>query len=307
MTSSTISGIIISGGYGGGFNSEGILTVTSSTLSGNAVGPGGNGGGIFNIGTGTITASTISRNSAGPGGGAGGVQGFATIGSSIVAAQTLGPDCGSTLTSTGYNIESATSCGFASTGDQQNVTTSALHLGPLADNGGPTQTHALLTPSAAIDKIPTSVSSCSGTDQRGVLRPQGTMCDVGAFEATPTTPPAPGSSPGGATPPGAAPDTTPPDTTITSGPNRSTMSKQTNYPSTRDRTPSFEFVSTEAGSTFQCSVDDASFTSCTSPHTTDKLSRGELHTLSVRAIDSAGNVDPTPASITFKVKQKHTR
>ena len=54
-------------------------------------------------------------------------------------------------------------------------------LGPLADNGGPTQTQALLPGSPAIDSA--DDSACPATDQRGVSRPQGASCDVGAYEA----------------------------------------------------------------------------------------------------------------------------
>ena len=54
-------------------------------------------------------------------------------------------------------------------------------LGPLADNGGPTLTHALLAGSPAIDAADTAV--CPATDQRGVARDA--ACDVGAFEFVP--------------------------------------------------------------------------------------------------------------------------
>ncbi|MGB5413308.1 MAG: choice-of-anchor Q domain-containing protein, partial [Polyangiales bacterium] len=60
-------------------------------------------------------------------------------------------------------------------------------LGPLADNGGPTETHALEEGSPAINQIP--AADCVDeegepltTDQRGLARPQGDSCDVGAFE-----------------------------------------------------------------------------------------------------------------------------
>jgi CSLREA domain-containing protein len=60
-------------------------------------------------------------------------------------------------------------------------------LGPLSNYGGPTETLALGTGSAAIDRVPTSRAGCPATDQRGVRRPQGERCDIGAFEfATPT-------------------------------------------------------------------------------------------------------------------------
>ena len=85
-------------------------------------------------------------------------------------------------------------------------------------------------------------------------------------------------------------DTTAPQTTITAGPSGSTS----------DSTPTFEFSSNEAGSTFACRIDAAAFTNCSSPHTTAALSAG-AHTFEVRARDAAGNVDPTPASRAFTV------
>lgn len=62
-------------------------------------------------------------------------------------------------------------------------------LGPLQDNGGPTFTHALLAGSPAIDTgnpalLGSGGSACEATDQRGVARPQGSACDIGAYEAT---------------------------------------------------------------------------------------------------------------------------
>src|SRR5207244_8187426 len=58
-------------------------------------------------------------------------------------------------------------------------------LGPLQNNGGPTKTQALGSGSAAIDGVPTIAASCPATDQRGVSRPQGGQCDIGAFAARP--------------------------------------------------------------------------------------------------------------------------
>jgi len=89
------------------------------------------------------------------------------------------------MTSNGYNIESPEdTCGFDQLTDQ---TPAQLNLGPLQDNGGPTQTHALGAGSVAIDQIP--LDACLDadgelltTDQRGIERPQGDACDVGAVE-----------------------------------------------------------------------------------------------------------------------------
>jgi hypothetical protein len=55
-------------------------------------------------------------------------------------------------------------------------------LSPLANNGGPTKTHALVSGSPAIDAIPSADPGCTRTDQRGVPRPRGPGCDIGAFE-----------------------------------------------------------------------------------------------------------------------------
>ncbi len=58
-------------------------------------------------------------------------------------------------------------------------------LGPLANNGGPTQTMTLFVGSAAMNRIPNGTNGCGTTimtDQRGILRPQGAACDIGAYE-----------------------------------------------------------------------------------------------------------------------------
>jgi hypothetical protein len=67
-------------------------------------------------------------------------------------------------------------------------------LGPLASNGGTTQTMALGPGSAAIDQLPVG-SNCPATDQRGIARPQGPACDIGAFELVPTPPANPANAP----------------------------------------------------------------------------------------------------------------
>jgi hypothetical protein len=92
------------------------------------------------------------------------------------------------------------------------------------------------------------------------------------------------------------PDTTPPDTTITSGPADGSSSTAT--------TASFAFTSTESG-TFQCSLDSAAWTTCTSPQSYTALTVAQ-HTFQVRAIDAAGNVDATPASRTWTVTAADT-
>ncbi|WP_253910537.1 Ig-like domain-containing protein [Pyxidicoccus fallax] len=85
-------------------------------------------------------------------------------------------------------------------------------------------------------------------------------------------------------------DTTAPDTTIVSGPSGATNSASA----------TFDFSSPESPVTYQCSLDGAAFVACTDPQTFTGLAQGN-HTLSVRAVDAAGNVDPTPATRTWTV------
>jgi hypothetical protein len=128
-----------------------------------------------------ILNSTIAGNHSSDEGGLGGISNFATITfKNTVIAANDGSNCynGKTWTSLGYNLDSGSSCNFILPGDLQNINPK---LGPLANNGGPTQTMALYVGSPAIDAG--SDSGCPATDQRGVPRPQGRHCDIGAYEA----------------------------------------------------------------------------------------------------------------------------
>ena len=206
VTDSTFSGNS-AGGVGGGIYSNYNTTITNSTLTGNTAGAGGGiymnyntltitnstfsgntasstGGGISvrdyygNLNRTTITNSTLTGNTAGAGGGIYNGDTL-TLQNTVVANSPSGGDCSGTVTSSGYNIAGDATCVFTAAGDLQN--TNPL-LGPLAQNGGPTQTHALLAGSPAID---TGSPDCPppAADQRGVARPQGPDCDIGAFEA----------------------------------------------------------------------------------------------------------------------------
>jgi hypothetical protein len=64
--------------------------------------------------------------------------------------------------------------------------------------------------------------------------------------------------------------------------------------------PTFEFSSPDSGAHFECSLDSGPFAACTSPDTVGPLADG-AHTFAVRAIDAAGNTDPTPASQSFTI------
>lgn len=185
---STISGNTASD-VGGGIRSLGDLSLATSTLSGNTA-TGWHGGGAFQTdGTMTITSSTVTGNSA-PGGTAGGLfvgtfgpsEAHLTVQGSIVAANS-GEQCflapfgagAVSLTSLGHNVLGDGTCGAAADGDQ---VVADPGLAPLADNGGPTWTHALLPGSPAIDA---GVPGSGGVDQRGVARDDAP--DAGAYEA----------------------------------------------------------------------------------------------------------------------------
>lgn len=204
-------------GAGGGIynNSTGTVTITNSTISGNtvtggdAVGPSnitrggsGNGGGIYNRSTGTISisSSTIAGNAAligtpdtsttvGLGGGVysfstGLVQAQNTIIAGNAAADGTSQDVYGTLTSLSHNLIGDISGGAIANqmasdkvGGGGNPVIDPL-LGPLANNGGPTQTRLPQAHSPAID-----MGFCNQlTDQRSVARPQGASCDIGAVE-----------------------------------------------------------------------------------------------------------------------------
>jgi len=99
-----------------------------------------------------------------------------------------GANCAGSVASLGSNVADDTSCGLAGTGDQQ-IANGAILVGPLANNGGPTQTHALLVGSPALDAVQGACtltgqanSASITTDQRGQSRPAGARCDAGAYE-----------------------------------------------------------------------------------------------------------------------------
>jgi hypothetical protein len=200
LTNSTLSGNDSCCYFGGGgiFN-QGMATVTNSTFSGNSTSNANlGGGGILNEGTLRLSNSTFSGNSGhsyyGYGGGA--IlfySGSARLKNTIVANSLSGGNCysaaGSSFTSQGYNLSDDNSCSMTGPGDLNN-TPAGLDPKGLQNNGGPTQTIALLATSAAVDAVPlnptnycTDVNGASvNTDQRGFTRPQGPACDIGAFE-----------------------------------------------------------------------------------------------------------------------------
>ena len=177
---------VATGEFNGGiFNDVGAtLHLVNSTVSGNTANL--SNGGIFSFGTLTLVHSTVSDNttSSGLNGGIfGGAGGSLTVENSIVVGN-AGRDCTGTIISAGHNLDGDETCNLTAAGDLPGVDPK---LGPLADNGGRTETHALLPGSPAIDAIP--VADCTdldghpvATDQRGVARPRGAGCDIGSFE-----------------------------------------------------------------------------------------------------------------------------
>ena len=192
MSSSTVSGNAASAGSSGragGLLLDGSATdsIVNSTIASNlAAGFHTNGGGIeTKVHALKVTNSTVARNSAGSAGGLLVTSGTTTLEATIVARNTASPspDCKGTVASDGHNLIGKTlGCtGFGSVASDK--LNSDPKLGQLAANGGPTRTLSLLNGSPALNAIPPA--QCAVTmDQRGVHRPQGANCDIGAFERT---------------------------------------------------------------------------------------------------------------------------
>jgi len=185
VTNSTVSGNTSEENGGGIFvMPETVTTITNSTVSGNTAAELGGGMMIFSPssspGTLTLTQSTVAQNSASEGGGIWSVSNEGLT----VTTSLIDGDCNERPVSSSHSIESpGRTCGFV----QLPVSADDLKLGPLQDNGGPTETQALLPGSVAIDQIPAAdCLDADGepltTDQRGVERPQGDTCDVGSVE-----------------------------------------------------------------------------------------------------------------------------
>lgn len=201
----------------GGFQVLGVATISRSTMTGNDGGlaPAMCTGGMVRIDSSTLSNNDGSVAIANSGalvvsnstfaGNVGGVSngstGTVSLAASIVAGNTSASgdqDCYGAVSSNGYNlIGDVDGCSFTSSAGDQVGSGSGSgvidpKLAPLANNGGRTQTRALLAGSSARNAIPvgtigadgvTPLCPASGTrDQRYVARPQGPGCDIGAFE-----------------------------------------------------------------------------------------------------------------------------
>lgn len=192
-------------GNGGGLlNQDGTMTVVNSTVSGNIAEAGsgnvsGLGGGLintsFNLAANLwLTNTTVASNTgdtnngdalANVNGGGGATSNFKNsilAGSSSVSCFNFG---GGTLNSNGHNLATDTTCGITDGVNNDIVDANPL-LGSLQNNGGDTDTHALLANSPAIDAADTAVCAAApvnGVDQRGVAR-GASACSIGAYEAS---------------------------------------------------------------------------------------------------------------------------
>jgi hypothetical protein len=172
-------------GAGGGILSQGRMTISNSTITGNVAGTkkntGETGGGIFDTssGSGTIRATITGNESRGSGASGGGIgNGSALELTATIVAENDGGNCDGQVGDGGFNLENGSSCGFAKHAVKGNPL-----LAPLADDGGLTPTMALKPGSPAINRVGANNAACRGLqDQRKVSRPQGPRCDIGAFE-----------------------------------------------------------------------------------------------------------------------------
>jgi CSLREA domain-containing protein len=199
--------------YSGNSNGLSSLTINSTTISRGSAGA--NGGGVFNDGALDLTNVTITENTAASGGGihnAGSTLSLDLTNTTIVS-NTNSPDsagagifnagaaltlkntlvgyngtlgnCAGSITSEGHNLATDGTCHFTTTGDLINATPllSAFedHGGAVFPYGGAAPTYALLRGSPAINAG--TNAGCPAVDQRGMMRPHGAYCDIGAYEA----------------------------------------------------------------------------------------------------------------------------
>jgi len=216
----TLDQVMVTGNvasWGAAIDQEGVLTLTNSTLSGNSIttSRGRCGGAAMEVEaqglavTTTFTNVTVTGNTeeaacrygtfaifgktmftnvtiasnTGAHGAVSGTGRSLTIKNSILAGHTGSANCVVTPVDGGNNLDSGASCGF--TAPQHDQFSTDPLLAPLANNGGETDTMAVGSTSPAIDGVLAAACPPPAADQRGLARPQGASCDIGAFEFSP--------------------------------------------------------------------------------------------------------------------------
>lgn len=287
ITNSTISNNMAMGS-GGGISSQGSLIITNSTISGNATNGDGGGVHVF-MGDATLNNVTITNNTAdidnngiGLGGGLARGDGTVTLHNTIVAGNfnsitTVRDEISGMVANTSsYNlIGISTGLTGMTNGVNSNLIGSLMTpinplLGALADNGGPTFTHALLSGSPALDSG--NNATCAATDQRGNARPFNGVCDRGAFELyvaptqTPTSTATPTNTPTN-TPTSTATATSTPTSTPTSTATATATSTPTNTP-TATATPTSTPTNTPTATNTPTDTPTATATATNTPTNT---------------------------------------
>jgi hypothetical protein len=273
-------------------------TLERSTISGNdasAAAPPGfdasaGGGGLAVLGPMRIDSATVAGNSAGYAAGVYANDPALTVLANTIVADNsaaTSPDLGTGSSSNAFPaafslIEDPAGASLNETGP--NVTGVDPQLGPLADN----RAGQTLKPAPTSPAIDQGLAGTATTDQRGQPRPfdapgvanasGGDGADIGAIELQDAD--------------------LAPDTAITKAPKNKVKLKR----GKKKKKVTFEFTSSDPGSTFQCSLDDRPFEPCAPPDKL-KVKKGK-HEFEVRAVDAAGNVDPTPAGDDWKVKKR---
>ncbi len=166
--------------YGGGVYVHGNATIVNSTIYSNSA---YNTGGILlsNSSSLTLTNDTVVNNTATNSNATGNLNGGSLTPMALVNTIVSGGNpinCTGQITSLGHNLTSDSACFVATTGDLVNTNP---QLGPLQDNGGPSWTLMPLAGSPVVNAG--SNVSCPSADQRGVARPIGSRCDIGAVES----------------------------------------------------------------------------------------------------------------------------
>jgi predicted outer membrane repeat protein len=176
LQGATISGNHAGGG-GGGIDSTDQLLATNATIAGNSAefGAGGlRGGDKIELFSSTVAGNGTHK---GTGGNLDGEGASVFLTDSILANPTAGGNCHATVSADHSLIDHTGGCTVTGSG---NVVGQDPMLGPLHANGGRTATMALSVGSPAINAG--TSTACPETDQRGVMRPQGQHCDIGAYE-----------------------------------------------------------------------------------------------------------------------------